>query len=446
MKRLVSLFLAVLMLTASFAMAEAPEGYPEIVPGIDFGGQTVTIYDFWGGSPRVDEPSEEQQARYDYEDWLMKTYNVVIEQKAGGDWGTIGEAMINFVSAPDGSLRAYIIDAGKVGSLMRNGIAAPINYDLSGEEWNSANIAMWSKNGQAYAMSKGSHEPRICLFFNKRVLSEVGIDWNTLYDMQAAGTWTWEAFEEMLQKVHRDVDNDGVVDIWGLTGDHNNLHTIAIATNGAAFFATDAEGKLQPAMGTEEAITAMNWSRSILQTYFFRQPANATWDYFKDAFKSGQAAFLIFEAYGGYNDNADLHGMEDEWGCVAFPVAKEGGNYVTNINENSYLIPNVYTEDVNAKIAFIVDMWTKPTPGYDDEFGWVGNKYNYTDERAVDETYAMLRNPAHGWADLTYLLGTNHDVLGNSLLWVLGNNSTPAQLVEAGMPAWQAMCDTFNGN
>ena len=122
------------------------------------------------------------------------------------------------------------------------------------------------------------------------------------------------------------------------------------------------------------------------------------------------------------------------------------GNYVTNINENSYLIPNVYTEDVNAKIAFIIDMWTKPTPGYDDEFGWVGNKYNYTDERAVDETYAMLRNPAHGWADLTYLLGTNHDVLGNSLLWVLGNDSTPAQLVEAGMPAWQAMCDTFNGN
>ena len=138
---------------------------------------------------------------------------------------------------------------------------------------------------------------------------------------------------------------------------------------------------------------------------------------------------------------ADMH---DEWGCVAFPVPNAGDKYLTNISENTYLIPNIYSADEVGKIAFIIDMWTKPTPGFDDEFGWIGNKYNYTDERAVDETYAMLRQSEHGWANLTFLLGTENDVLGQSLIWVLGGESTPVQLVEAGMPAWQAMCDTFN--
>ena len=444
MKKLVALLLAAMMLTVSFAMAEAPEGYPEIVPGMDFGGATVTIYDFWGNNDRVAEPTVEQQARYDYEDWLMETYNVVIKQTMGGDWNTCAEEMINFTSAPDGSYRAYIIEPGKVGSLVSNGIAAPINYDVSGEEWNAANIAMWSKNGVPYGLSKGEQEPRICIFFNKRILEEAGIDWNTIYDMQAAGTWTWDAFVTLMEKVQRDTDNDGVTDIWGMTGDHNNLHVIAVATNGGTFFDYDAEGKLQPTLDSEETINALNWSRNVLLTYFYRQPADGNWDYFKEAFKSGMAGFMVHQTYAGFNENAELADMEDEWGCVAFPVANEGDKYVTNISENTYLIPNVYTEEEVAKIAFIVDMWTKPTPGYDDESGWIGNKYNFTDERAVDETYAMLREGEHGWPNLTYLLGTENDVMGNALLWVIGGSSTPAQLIEAGMPAWQALCDAFN--
>ena len=42
MKKLVALLLAVMMLSA-MALAEAPEGYPAVVEGIDFGGATVTI-------------------------------------------------------------------------------------------------------------------------------------------------------------------------------------------------------------------------------------------------------------------------------------------------------------------------------------------------------------------------------------------------------------------
>ncbi|MDD6051043.1 MAG: hypothetical protein PUC00_07200 [Clostridiales bacterium] len=444
MKKLVALVLAAMMLCASIAFAEAPEGYPAVKEGLDFGGKTVTIYDYWTGSAdRVAEPTEEQQAQYDYRDWLEATYNVKIVQIQGGDWGTCAEHMINFVSAPDGSYRAYIIEPGKVGSLVANGVAAPINYDFSAEKFNQATIDAWSMGGKVYGFSTGASEPRGCVYFNKRILQEANIDWNTIYDMQAAGTWTWAAFEDMLKATTQDLDNDGVIDVWGFGGSGDDMYNLAVFGNGGSYFDFDADGKLQPTMNSEATLTALNWGKEMQSKYWAPTPEGANWDWFKEAWKAGTFAFYVYQTYGGYNDNSEMADMEDEWGCVAFPVPNEGDNYIHVASENTYLIPNVYTEEEVANIMFIVDMWTNATPGYDDEDAWIGNKYNYTDDRAVDETYAMLRQAEHAASNKVVLLGTSNDILGSSLLWSLGG-STPAELIEAGMPAWQAACDTFN--
>ncbi len=443
MKKLVALLLAVMMLSA-MALAEAPEGYPEVVPGIDFGGATVTIYDYWSGDgARAAEPTEEQQAQYDYRDWLMETYNVVIEQKQAGDWETCAEEMINFVSAPDGSYRAYIIEPGKVGSLVANGVAAPVDYDFSDEKWNQATINAWSIAGKAYGVSTGYNEPRGCVYFNKRILEDANVNWNEIYDMQAAGTWTWAAFEELLKKTTLDTDNDGVIDIYGVSGSGDDMYVLATFANGGTFFDFDAEGKLQPTMNSEATVEALNWGKTIQANYWMHTPEGASWDWYKEAWKAGSFAFYIYQTYGGFNDNSEMADMEDEWGCVAFPVPNEGDTYVHVCSENTTLIPNVYSEEEVAKIMFIIDMWTNATPGYDDEFGWIGNKYNYTDDRAVDETYAMLREGEHGRDNKVVYLGTQNDVLGSSLLWSLAGGDV-ASLIEAGMPAWQALCDTFN--
>ena len=443
MKKLVALLLAVMMLSA-MALAEAPEGYPAVVEGIDFGGATVTIYDYWSGDgARAAEPTEEQQAQYDYRDWLMETYNVVIEQKQGGDWGTCAEEMINFVSAPDGSYRAYIIEPGKVGSLVANGVAAPVKYDFSAEKWNQATINAWSIGGQAYGVSTGASEPRGCVYFNKRILADAGINYEEIYDMQANGTWTWAAWEELLKKTTLDTDNDGIIDIYGVSGSGDDMYVLATFGNGGSFFDFDAEGKLQPTMNSEATVEALNWGKTIQANYWMHTPEGANWDWYKEAWKAGQFAFYVYQTYGGFNDNSEMADMEDEWGCVAFPVPNEGDQYIHVASENTTLIPNVYTEEEVSKIMFIIDMWTNPTPGYDDEFAWIGNKYNYTDDRAVDETYAMLREGKAGRDNKVVYLGTQNDVLGNSLLWQLAGGDV-ASLIEAGMPAWQALCDTFN--
>ena len=450
MKKLLALLLAAMMLCVSVAaLAEAPEGYPEVKEGIDFGGAEIYVYDYWTASAeRKADPNEEEQAQYDYRDWIMETYNCKITQIQKGDWTTNVQEMINFCTAPDGTLCLYILPPDFVGTPMANNLFASWSdseyIDLTAEKWNGSTLSFMTKGGKVYGVATGNSEPRQCLYFNKRVLEEAGINWDEIYDMQAEGTWTWETFEAMLKQIHKDVDNDGVTDIYGMTGNNSDLYMMGVVSNGGEFFRFNDAGELEIAVNSDEALTGLQWAKDIWNNYGFQQPADGSWDYFKESWKQGFCGFYMYQTYGGFNDNSEMADMADEWGCVAFPIGPKGETYVNITSDNVTVIPNVYDAETAAKLAFIYDMWSNATPGYDDEDGWIGNKYNFTDDRAVDETYAMLRQPEHCVANATLYIGSVNDILGSPLLWQLGG-ATPAELVEAATPAWQALCDTFNG-
>ena len=449
MKKMVALLLALMMVVACMpALAEQPEGYPEVVEGIDFGGQTIYIYDYWtADDSRKDDPSEEEQAQYDYRDWIMETYNCEIRQIQKGDWTTNVQELTNFCTSPDGTLCLYILPPDFVGTPMGNDLFAAWeseNIDFEDDKWNDSTINFMTKGDKVYGVATGNSEPRQCLFFNKRVLEEAGIDWETIYDMQADGTWTWEAFEEMLIQITKDTDNDGVIDIYGMTGNNSDMFMMGVVSNGGEFFRFNDEGKLEIAVNSDAALEGLAWTKDVFAKYFYQQPADGSWDYFKAAWLQGFCGFYMYQTYGGFNDNSELAPMEDEWGCVAFPKGPKGDKYVSIVSDNVTVIPNVYEADVAANLAYIYDLWSNATPGYDDEFGWIGNKYNKTDDRAVDETYAMLRDSEHCVANAALYIGSVNDVLGSPLLWQLAGG-TPAELVEAATPAWQALCDAFNG-
>ncbi len=450
MKKLFALLLAAMMLLTSVAaLAESPEGYPEVKEGVDFGGAEIFIYDFWtANTDRKENPNDEEQAQYDYRDWIMETYNCKITQIQKGDWETNVQEMINFCTAPDGTLCIYVLPPDFVGTPMANDLFADWGktdlIDLTADKWNGATLSFMTKGDGIYGVATGNSEPRQCLYFNKRVLEEAGIDWETIYDMQAEGTWTWAAFEDMLKQINKDVDNDGIIDIYGMTGNNSDLYMMGVVSNGGEFFRFNDAGELEIAVNSDEALEGLAWTKEIWANYGYQQPADGSWDYFKEAWKQGFCGYYMNQTNGGFNDNSEMSDMADEWGCVAFPIGPKGTTYVNITSDNVYVIPNVYDEETVGKLALIFDLWSNATPGYDDEFGWIGNKYNFTDDRAVDETYAMLREPEHCVSNATLYIGSVNDVLGSPLLWSLGS-STPQELVEAATPAWQALCDTFNG-
>ena len=137
--------------------------------------------------------------------------------------------------------------------------------------------------------------------------------------------------------------------------------------------------------------------------------------------------------------------MQDEWGAVMVPKGPNAETYKAMACDNIYGIPNVYSPEVSEKIQMIYDLYTDDVPGTDSEDNWIGNKYNKTDERAVDETYAMMREPEHSAPNYTFNLGSTNDVLGSALLWGPINSKGPAQAVEESKGFWQDLMDVFNG-
>ena len=417
---------------------------------IDLEGKTVYIYDFWTGTNwdevKYDELTEEGKAIYDYRKSLEEKYNCKIVTKSRGSWGESVKEIQEFIEKDEAKdcYALFIVDAGDVGQAITSGLAAPWAYDLSGDKWNKSDLDFATVGGKVYGVASGGVEPRGMLFFNKRVLEEAGIDWDDIYDMQKEGKWTWEAFEELLKKVQRDTDNDGVNDIYGLIGNSDTLYMTATFAAGGTFFDYDKDDKLQPTMGSTAATSAMDWATIIKDTYWAQKPEDASWDWYKEVWKAGTTAFYIGESYEGFNGNSKVNEVDDEWGAVAFPTPTESTKFVTGANDNITLIPAAYDAETVAALAEIYDKFTDPAPGYESEDSWIGNKYELTDKRAVEETYAMLRQDEHAVANKTSLLGNVNTVLGQSLLWLLGGEETAAEIIEQSMSVWQEMCDAFN--
>ena len=455
MKKIMALVLAALMLLGccSFAAAEeVPEGYPAIIEGLDFGGATVYIYDWWSNddenhSARTAEPDEETQLLYDYRDWLEATYNVKIVETALSDWAGNPSELANMVMNHDNSKLCLVAVASDfAGTPLANDLYMPWTIDLSAEKWNKADLDFMTKDGKVYGVHAGPTEPRSCVFFNKRVLSEAGVDPESIYDAQADGTWTWDKMIEIMDKVQRDLDNDGVYDIYGMVGSGDELAIGLMFSNNAAFFDYDENGKLAITANSQPALDALQMRKTMAENYMAPQPEGSNWDWFKDYWKQGTVAFYPGQTWQGFNDGAEMADMEDEWGAVMFPKGPNADTYLAMACDNIYGVPNVYDEETATKIMQIYDLYTNDTPGVDNEFGWIGNKYNYTDERAVDETYAMMRESEHSVANKTYLLGSTNDVLGSTLLWGPIGSMSPAEAVESATPVWTDMLAVFNGD
>lgn len=459
MKKLLALVMAAIMLLACCsALAEdaaVPEGYPEVIEGLDFGGQTIYLYDWWSSgnaehSDREAEPDEDTQKLYEYRDWLEKTYNCKIVEVAWKGWQENPQELATKVASKDASeLCLIMIDPNFAGGPLANDLFMPWDPEIvKGEQFLQGVTDFMTKDGKVYGVFAGSNEPRECVFFNKKVLEDAGIDYNEIYDAQKDGTWTWEKFEEYLNKVQRDTDNDGVIDIWGMTGNGDRVLRGCVYGNGGTFFDYDASGKLAITADSEQTLAGIakrqEWGEKYMPNKDDYAP-DGEWNWFEGFWKEGTTAFFVGQSYEGFGTDALMTQCGFEWGCVAFPKGPNASDYLYAAVDNIYGIPNVYDDETSHKLQQIYALYTLPTPGVDQETAWIGDKYTRTDDRAVDEYFAMMRENGHQVANKQYLLGDENTVMGSTLYWALGNG-TPIEIVEAAREAWQHRCNLFNGD
>ena len=456
MKKIMALVLAAMLILGccSFAAAEdVPEGYPAKIEGLDFGGAEVYIYDWYSTGERSENPTEEEQLTYDYRDWLEETYNCKIIEIALSDWAGNPTELANMVANKDNSKLCILgISGGFAGPAVKNELYMPWTYGLDTDQYDKMTVDFMTKDGVCYGVPGGSNvEPRQLVMFNKKVLEQANIDWNELYDLQANMEWTWDKFEEYMDKVleNSDSDGDGEQDVWALTGNGDDVTVALVVSNEADFFKVDeATGKLVPAIKDQEFLDAIQRRQDWGSKYM--RP-NEQWDDYQRFWPEGNVAFIIGQSYEGFNADS-LVSQIGEWGAVAMPMGPNAKRYTSAADNNVFGVPAVFTPEESLKLQQIYTLYRMPAPGTEEEveegeqdLSWATQYYDRgCDDRAIEETYAMLRNVENATIMNFNKIGDRNSSI-TEVTWALGNG-TPAEIAEAAWGPFQQRCDVYNGD
>lgn len=409
---------------------------------VDLGGMEIVIGDWWT-DPDAAATTAEEEARFAYREEIMEKYNFTIVQKTIAGWSDMQELYVQSVQAEDPAAQVFILDSSFVAQPLNNNmfydLATLENIDLTDDKWNQSTIELMTRGDSVYGLSIGDAEPRTGVFFNKRLLAECGFDEDYLYDLQANGEWTWEKFEEICAACTKDTDGDGIYDIYAMASFSKDFLPAATASNGAEWVGLDENGYYTNETGSAAFLEALNWCVSLIEKYEMPQPDGSEWNWYISAFHDGKVVMQIAEEYmvGTWAD------MEDDWGFVMFPIGPQMDDYVQTVRENIYVIPSCYDAETAEKIAFALDLWANPTPGYEEADDWAYTYYaSFRDERAVDETLAMMREEKHQVINYTPLIyGLD---LGDIAYEVYGLYATPAEAIEAVQSQWNSRINDAN--
>ena len=416
----------------------------------DLDGMEVIIRDwYWTDS----EPQNAMdEAREEYLDWIQETYNFTVKRQAISTWADVPTDFVNYATAGDDTNYIFVLRAG---AEFVAAMDADLMYDLSTldcldfsePKWGSKVHELYTKNGKIYGMRGEEPEPRGGMFFNKRLLKEAGIDPEEIYNLQESMEWTWDKFEEICEQIYADTDNDGEIDRWPIITDNTQFKNEATWSNNANYVGMK-DGKYVNELESQATLDAQNWAERILKKYRKPDPADAAWDYSYTGFINGEAVFLADQAYnaGAYDPENSSHKfctMEDDFGFVCFPMGPNATDYTNIYEDNIYSIPGCYDADRAWKIAFVYDLYTEPTPGFEDESSMVNSYYsNFRDMESVDLTIARLVK--NGRVTYHSLIGGLD--LGSQFLWSINDNNTPAQQAEAIRNTWNAYIAKANGD
>ncbi len=421
-------------------IVETPEEKYEVLKDengnvYDLGGMEIVIRNWWSSGETEEPTNPYEEAKQEYLDWAQDTYNFTIKEIAISDWGSAPQDFVDYVTA-GGDENNYIFTlredpmtlyALKNGCMYDLSTLDVLDFTESKFQMNKL-YQQYSKDGKINAMLAGYSEPRIGMYFNKRLLKEAGIAPESIYDMQANGTWTWDAWTEMMEKLQRDIDGDGTIDVYGFDANYGVPIQQAVYSNYSEFVGLNAAGDYTYKLEDPATVEALEWFADVLEDYAIDRPDDAQWDYYKQAFTEGKVAFCPDEVYmaGIYQPFAD---MDDEIGFVQFPKGPQATGYTNCWTNNSLVIPACYDAEKAWKIAFAYDVFTAEIPGYEGYIELAQFENSNFDTRALNETIpSMMKNGM-----VTYHTMVPGLDIGPDLLWHFKPSGTDVSEILAGI-------------
>lgn len=155
------------------------------------------------------------------------------------------------------------------------------------------------------------------IFFNKRLLRDLGHDYNDLYKTVLDGKWTYDEFLSLAESAYNDVNGDGArddKDVYGFLARTNTEPDHFTYTSGIRLSTRDEKGYPVLNVNTEEYVNYLNL---LYKVYYGNDGIFITSDenLMKNKFKNGTSLFLV----NRFVALTSLRDMEDEYGIIPFP-------------------------------------------------------------------------------------------------------------------------------
>lgn len=428
---------------------EGDEATPTVAeePAMDLGGMEVIIGDWWSPQEPAEPKNQKEEDTLAYQNEMMSKYNFKIKQVAVTDWGGMQELFTTSVMAGEPVAHMFKLGWGWAAQPLANGLLYDLatlkSFDFTESKWIKYITDLMTYGDSVYAVAAGTPEPKLGVFWNKRLFQEAGLDPDLPYDLQASGEWTLAKYEELAKQLTRDTNNDGTIDTYAQVSFSVDYLRGALTLFNSKFIDKDATGKYVNATSDPNFLAGAQWGISLIQKGYEKPGAEgANWDWFISAFHDAQVAMTWAEQYkcGTWAD------MTDDWGFVLPPKKDADTPYTIYFNDNLTVMPSCFDAETAEKIAFAYNLFTNPTPGYeDDSESWKETYYpSFRDERAVDETLAlMFSDDVLVCNDVqAFVYGTDP---GPDFYWdVYGLGKTPAEKIEELTTKWETILAEAN--
>ena len=188
-------------------------------------------------------------------------------------------------------------------------------------------------NGKLYALVSdatiSSAEQTYCVYFNKDIAINYGIDTSDFYSLVRDKKWTIDKMSEYVKLVYSDLNGNGKEDINDLYG---NLTLLAYSFNGLWAFEQPIckieNDEITLVINTEKMVSIVD----RMYEFYYNTSGTFLTEYqsSKDRFAAGQSLFLMCHFFPALNE---LRAMEQDYGIIPYPKWDEAQeNYKTTVD------------------------------------------------------------------------------------------------------------------
>ena len=304
---------------------------------VDLKGATITIYDASGAFSANASASKTDKAKADVLAKIQKELNCKFSVKSvdttklkslASTSAASGKAIGGIITAPLYET-GYFISANLVANVTRVS-----SMDLSKSYMNQAGVLNCTQFGAGkYALvGPNYYNAAFGVYYNKRILSELGYDDNYLYDLVNSKKWNYSEYRKLAKEATKDLDGKPGMsenDQWGQVIRDMETGMVAdmLVNVGTPMIKATATG-LKLNMTDANIIKIANLSDEIYKKDGTRSSANGA--NAAKLFAAGKA----FMFYGNANDSHSLTTMKDEYGYLPTPMVDGQKEYKGAIDWN----------------------------------------------------------------------------------------------------------------